>query len=136
MGLSQHFQNRWDSPKKRWDRVKIPIPAFFFPGASNCRAMNVGIGSPNLYRRFSKALGKAYALYQCFWKRWNRYGKKNDQNIPLKRKKSPTKFQNFLKHDIYIYIHTYKFTISFIKPHQSLISLIGLDLNPHLIHQW
>ena len=31
MGLSQRFQNRWDSPKKRWDRVKIPIPAFFFP---------------------------------------------------------------------------------------------------------
>ena len=30
-GLSQRFQNRWDSPKKRWDRVKIPIPAFFFP---------------------------------------------------------------------------------------------------------
>ena len=29
--LSQRFQNRWDSPKKRWDRVKIPIPAFFFP---------------------------------------------------------------------------------------------------------
>ena len=42
----------------------------------------------------------------------------------------------------YIYIYrerereSYKFTISFIKPHQSLISLIGLDLNPHLIHQW
>ena len=31
MGLSQRFQNRWDSPKKRWDSVKIPIPAFFFP---------------------------------------------------------------------------------------------------------
>ena len=30
-GLSQRFQNRWDSPRKRWDRVKIPIPAFFFP---------------------------------------------------------------------------------------------------------
>ena len=29
-GLSQHFEKRWDSPKKRWDRVKIPIPAFFF----------------------------------------------------------------------------------------------------------
>ena len=30
-GLSQRFQNHWDSPKKRWDRVKIPIPVFFFP---------------------------------------------------------------------------------------------------------
>ena len=30
-GLSQRFQNRWDSPKKRWDRVKIPIPVFFSP---------------------------------------------------------------------------------------------------------
>ena len=30
-GLSQRFEKRWDSPKKRWDRVKIPIPAFFFP---------------------------------------------------------------------------------------------------------
>ena len=28
--LSQRFQTRWDSPKKHWDRVKIPIPAFFF----------------------------------------------------------------------------------------------------------
>ena len=30
-GLSQRFENRWDIPKKHWDRVKIPIPAFFFP---------------------------------------------------------------------------------------------------------
>ena len=30
-GLSQRFEKCWDSPKKRWDRVKIPIPAFFFP---------------------------------------------------------------------------------------------------------
>ena len=30
-GLSQRFEKRWDSPKKRWDRVKIPIPTFFFP---------------------------------------------------------------------------------------------------------
>ena len=29
-GLSQRFEKCWDSPKKRWDRVKIPIPAFFF----------------------------------------------------------------------------------------------------------
>ena len=45
MGLSQRFEKRWDSPKKRWDRVKIPIPAFFFPGASDRRFLNVGIGS-------------------------------------------------------------------------------------------
>ena len=31
MGLSQRFQNCWDSPKKRWDKVKIPFAAFFFP---------------------------------------------------------------------------------------------------------
>ena len=30
-GLSQRFEKRWDSPKKRWDKVKIPIPAFFSP---------------------------------------------------------------------------------------------------------
>ena len=30
-GLFQRFQNRWDSPKKRWDTVKIPISTFFFP---------------------------------------------------------------------------------------------------------
>ena len=30
-GLSQRFQKRWDSPKKRWDRSLFPIPAFFFP---------------------------------------------------------------------------------------------------------
>ena len=65
-GLSQHFQNRWDSPKKHRDRVKIPIMVFFFPGASNRWAMNVGIGSQDLYWRFSKVLGKAYALYQRF----------------------------------------------------------------------
>ena len=74
--------------------------------------------------------------HKTWFKTKKKGGKKNDQNIPPKRKKSPTKFQNFLKHYIYIYIYTYKFTISFIKPHQSLISLIGLDLNPHLIHQW
>ena len=31
MGLSQCFEKRWDSPKKRLDRVKIPILVFFFP---------------------------------------------------------------------------------------------------------
>ena len=30
-GLSQCFQKRCDSPKKHWDKVKIPILAFFFP---------------------------------------------------------------------------------------------------------
>ena len=44
-GLSQRFEKRWDSPKKRWDRVKIPIPVFFFPNASDRRFLNVGIGS-------------------------------------------------------------------------------------------
>ena len=34
MELSQRFQKHWDSPKKRWDRVKIPISAFFLD-ASN-----------------------------------------------------------------------------------------------------
>ena len=36
-GLSQRFQKRWDSPKKRWDRVKIPILAFFFPALQTAR---------------------------------------------------------------------------------------------------
>ena len=35
--------------KKRWDRVKIPILVFFFPGASNHHGLNVGIGLPDLY---------------------------------------------------------------------------------------
>ena len=30
-GATPRFEKRWDSPKKRWDRVKIPIPAFFSP---------------------------------------------------------------------------------------------------------
>ena len=71
-GLSQRFQNRWDSPRKRWDRVKIPILAFFFPSASNRCAMNVGIGLLDLSQRFSKVLRKAYALYQRFQKHWYR----------------------------------------------------------------
>ena len=44
-GLSQCFEKRWDSPKKRRDMVKIPIPTFFFPSASDRRFLNVGIGS-------------------------------------------------------------------------------------------
>ena len=30
-GLSQRFENHWDSPKKHWDKVKILILAFFVP---------------------------------------------------------------------------------------------------------
>ena len=63
-GLSQRFEKRWDSPKKRWDRVKIPIRRFF-PSASDRRFLNVGIGScgpvpalSNPVPAFLKALGQ------------------------------------------------------------------------------
>ena len=42
-------------------------------------------------------------LFATLKKKKKKGGKKNDQNIPPKHKKSPTKFQSFLKHTIYIY---------------------------------
>ena len=63
MGLSQHLQNRQDSPRKHWNRVKMPI-SVFFPGASNCHAVTVSIGLPNLYQCFSKASGQVQALFR------------------------------------------------------------------------
>ena len=65
-GAIPAFSKPLGQPQKALGEGQNSYPGVFFPGASNRRAMNVGIGSPDLYRRFSKALGKAYGLYQRF----------------------------------------------------------------------
>ena len=68
-GLSQRFQNRWDSPKKRWDRVKIPIPAFFFsrrfkPPGNEC-GYRVSRPVPALFKSAGKGICPIPALLKA-----------------------------------------------------------------------
>ena len=59
-GLSQRFQNCWDSPRKHWNRVKIPILVFFFfrcfkPLCNECGYRVVG-PVPTLFKSTGKGI--------------------------------------------------------------------------------
>ena len=61
-GYLSVFKTAGIAPESTGIGLKFLSWRFFFSGASNRCAMNVGIGSSDLSRRFLKALGKAYAL--------------------------------------------------------------------------
>ena len=79
----------------------------FFPGASNCRAVTVGIGSPDLYQRFSKALRQVQELFRPCSSVFTCVG----QPLPIALKTCTSDFRAYIDAFFFLIIkkHWYRF---------------------------